>query len=260
MPVMRPRYRIQFPPDDVRTLGQDEVYFYLVEGGERRKIRLHDYGEMYSVPGLYEQVVYERLKCQSPSKVRDVLISTVRQGDQRFTERRVLDFGAGNGMAGEVIHEEGVARLVGVDIIPEARAAAERDRPEVYDAFYVADFCKLSAEEHEELSSWSFDCLVTVAALGFGDIPPRAFMEAFNLIDRHGWVAFNIKETFLDRSDTTGFSRLIRELMFSRFLKLSHLERYRHRLSADGKPIYYYAFGGQKLGHVPEEFLEALDV
>lgn len=257
---MRPRYRIQFPPDEVHELGQDEVYFYLVEGGERRKIRLHDYGEMYAVPGLYEQVVYERLKCQSPSKVRDVLISTVAQGEERFTERRVLDFGAGNGMAGEVIQEEGVARLVGVDIIPEAREAAERDRPDVYDAYYVADFCNLSDDERDELASWSLDCLVTVAALGFGDIPPRAFMEAFNLIDRNGWVAFNIKETFLDRSDRTGFSTLIRELMFSRFLKLSHLERYRHRLSADGKPIYYYAFGGQKLDHVTDEFLDRVTV
>jgi len=255
---MRPRYRIQFPPDDVNELGQDEVYFYLVEGEERRKIRLHDYDTMYSTPGLYEQVVYERLKCHSPSKVRDVLRSTIAQSEQRFTERRVLDFGAGNGIAGEVLHEDGVARIVAVDIIPEAREATERDRPEVYDAYYVADFCNLTDEQREELSSWSLDCLLSVAALGFGDIPPRAFMEAFNLVDENGWVAFNIKESFLDRSDTTGFSKLIRELMFSSYLKIYHLERYRHRLSVDGKPIYYYAVGGKKRSNVPQELLESL--
>jgi SAM-dependent methyltransferase len=255
---MRPRYRIQFPPDDVNELGQDEVYFYLVEGEERRKIRLHDYDAMYSISGLYEQVVYERLKCHSPSKVRDVLRSTIAQSDQRFTERRVLDFGAGNGMAGEVLQEDGVARIVAVDIIPEAREATERDRPEVYDAYYVADFCNLTDEQREELSSWSLDCLLSVAALGFGDIPPRAFMEAFNLIDECGWVAFNIKESFLDRSDSTGFSQLIRELMFSSYLKIYHLERYRHRLSVDGKPIYYYAVGGKKRSNVPQELLDSL--
>jgi predicted TPR repeat methyltransferase len=213
---------------------------------------------MYSISGLYEQVVYERLKCHSPSKVRDVLRSTIAQSDQRFTERRVLDFGAGNGMAGEVLQEDGVARIVAVDIIPEAREATERDRPEVYDAYYVADFCNLTDEQREELSSWSLDCLLSVAALGFGDIPPRAFMEAFNLIDECGWVAFNIKESFLDRSDSTGFSQLIRELMFSSYLKIYHLERYRHRLSVDGKPIYYYAVGGKKRSNVPQELLDSL--
>ena len=101
---------------------------------------------------------------------------------------------------------------------------------------------------------------MTVAALGFGDIPPRAFMEAFNLIDARGWVAFNIKEGFLESRDTTGFSKLIRELMFSNYLKLYHLERYRHRLSVDGKPIYYYAFGGRKLDDVPEGVLSDLGV
>lgn len=254
------RYRIQFPPDDVNELDQDEVYFYLLEDGEKRKIRLHDYDAMYGAPGLYEQVVYDRLKCQSPSKVRDVLASAIAQGEERFTERRVLDFGAGNGMAGEALNEHGVARLVGVDIIPEAQEATERDRPGVYDAFYTADFCNLTEEQREELSTWSLDCLVTVAALGFGDIPPRAFMEAFNLIDARGWVAFNIKESFLETRDTTGFSNLIRELMFSNYLKLYHLERYRHRLSVDGKPIYYYAFGGRKLGDVPEDLLAELGV
>jgi SAM-dependent methyltransferase len=257
---MKPRHRIQFPPDDVNELGQDEVFFYLLEQSGKRKIRLHDYDAMYGIPGLYEQVVYDRLKCQSPSKVRDVLTSAISQGEERFTERRVLDFGAGNGMAGEVLNELGVARLVGVDIIPEAQEATERDRPGVYDAFYTADFCNLTDEQREELSTWSLDCLVTVAALGFGDIPPRAFMEAFNLIDANGWVAFNIKESFLETRDTTGFSRLIRELMFSHYLKLHHLERYRHRLSVDGKPIYYYAFGGKKLGDVPEELLHEVGV
>jgi hypothetical protein len=43
--------------------------------------------------------------------------------------------------------------------------------------------------------------LVTVAALGFGDIPAKAFIEAFNIIKSEAWVAFNIKDTFFDISD-----------------------------------------------------------
>jgi len=92
-----------------------------------------------------------------------------------------------------------------------------------------------------------------VAALGFGDIPPEAFVHAFNLIQAGGWVAFNIKDTFLDQAETTEFSRMVRELVFTDYLEIHHLERYRHRLSINGEPINYYAIAGQKTADVPPE-------
>lgn len=252
------RHRIQFPAIDVRELSQDEVYFYLLdEAGQKEKIRLHEYDRLYRMPGLYEQVVYERLKCQSPSIVTEVLKYTLSQSGQRLSELRVLDLGAGNGIVGEELKKHGVSRLIGIDIIPEARDATERDRPGVYDAYYVMDLCSLTAEERDEIVSWSPECLISVAALGFGDIPPRAFLEAFNLISAQGWVAFNIKETFLDRSDNSGFSILIRELISSKYLDLYHLQRYRHRLSLEGRPLYYFALGGKKNDDVPSSFIEA---
>jgi SAM-dependent methyltransferase len=254
------RHRIQFPPADVRELCQDEVYFYLLDGASKEKIRLHDYDRIFSVPGLYEQVVYERLKCQSPKTVVDVFRHSVSQSQQSLNELRVLDLGAGNGMVGDELKKQGVSRLVGVDIIPEAQAATERDRPGVYDAYYVMDFCSLSDDERDDLRAWSFDSLVSVAALGFGDIPGRAFLEAFNMVGKDGWVAFNIKETFLDRSDDSGFSQLIRELIFSEYLDLYHLERYRHRYSIEGEPLYYFALGGKKTGDVSPSFTDALDL
>jgi SAM-dependent methyltransferase len=254
------RHRIQFPPADVRELCQDEVYFYLLEGVSRKKFRLHDYDRIFEIPGLYEQVVYERLKCQSPKMVMDVLRDSVSQSDQEMNELRVLDLGAGNGMAGEELKKQGVSRLVGVDIIPEARAATERDRPGVYDGYYVMDFTQLSEDERDELNSWSLDCLISVAALGFGDIPADAFLAAFNAIGKEGWVAFNAKETFLDRSDDSGFSQLIRELIFSEYLDLYQLRRYRHRFSIEGQPLYYFALGGRKKADVSASFAESLDL
>lgn len=252
------RHRIQFPSLDVRELSQDEVYFYLLdEQGQKTKIRLHEYARLYRIPDLYEQVVYERLKCQSPSTVTEVLKYTLSQSDQHLTELRLLDVGAGNGIVGEELKKHGVSRLIGIDIIPEAREATERDRPGVYDAYYVMDLCSLTIDERDEIASWSPECLISVAALGFGDIPPQAFLEAFNLISKQGWVAFNIKETFLDRSDNSGFSILIRELISSKYLDLYHLQRYRHRLSLEGKPLYYFALGGKKNDHVPSSFIEA---
>ncbi len=251
---MHIRHKIQFPPlgDHV---DQDEAYFFLFENDQKRKMRFHDYDEIYKVPGLYEQLFYDRLKCQSPGKVAEILKTSVAQTNENFTELRVLDFGAGNGMMGEAMKKWGISRLVGADIIPEARMATERDRPGLYDAYYVEDFCQLTGAEREELSSWSFDCLTTVAALGFGDIPPLAFLEAFNAIQPQGWVAFNIKESFFSHDDTSGFSKMIRELIFSKYLDLYHLERYRHRLSIQGEPLYYFAIAARKKADIPADFL-----
>jgi SAM-dependent methyltransferase len=252
---MTKRHRIQFPKPESSTLNQDEAYFYLQGSGGQRKIRFHDYDDIYQVQGLYEQVFYDRLKCTSPAKVTSILESSVKQSEDNFTELRVLDLGAGNGMMGEELKKHGVSRLIGIDIIPEAYDATVRDRPGLYDAYYVEDFTKLAEEKKEDIASWQCDCMVTVAALGFGDIPTSAFIEAFNVIKGQGWVAFNIKETFLNNSDESGFSKMIRELIFSKYLDVYHIERYRHRLSIEGEPLYYFAIAGRKNADVPPEFL-----
>ena len=251
------RHRIQFPKSELANINQDEAYFYLQGSGGNRKIRFHDYDEIYQIQGLYEQIFYDRLKCTSPTKVATILESAVNQSQDNFSELRVLDLGAGNGMVGEELKKHGVSRLVGIDIISEAYDATIRDRPGVYDAYYVEDFTRLEEEKKEELISWQFDCMVTVAALGFGDIPTKAFIEAFNIIKSEGWVAFNIKETFFDISDDSGFSKMIRELIFSKYIDIYYIERYRHRLSIEGEPLFYFAIAGRKNSDVPDEFLES---
>ena len=257
---MTKRYRIQFPPADSEQLGQDEVFFTLIENGEAKRLRFHDYDEIYKRPGLYEQLFYDRLRCNSPEKVADLLQRALNTVREPITELRVLDLGAGNGMMGEVLKRNGVARLVGADIIPEARDAAYRDRPIAYDDYYVEDLTNLDADTVEQLREWRFDCLTCVAALGFGDIPPRAFFNAMKLVRADGWLAFNIKESFLDHAEHTGFSRLVRELIFSKYLDIYHLELYRHRLSMEGSQLFYYALVGRMTASIPEDFLEQHDI
>ena len=257
---MNKRHRVQFPKNELSDTNQSESYFYLQGTSNNRKLLFHDYDEIYQIPGLYEQIFYDRLKCTSPTKVTAILESSIKQSPDNFTELRVLDLGAGNGMMGEELKKRGISRLIGVDIIPEAYEALIRDRPGVYDAYYVEDFCKLSKEKREEIESWQCDCMVTVAALGFGDIPTEAFVTAFNIIKNEGWIAFNIKDTFLDASDETGFSKLIRELIFSKYLDVYHIERYRHRLSIDGEPLHYFAVAGRKNGAISQEFLQSKGV
>jgi SAM-dependent methyltransferase len=251
------RHRIQLPMSENHDLSQSEAFFYLKhDNGEREKVAFHDYGRIYDSPGLYEQIFYDRLRCKSPTVVTDLLYKAHQSIEQNFTELRVLDLGAGNGLMGEALKKYTVSRIVGVDIERKAKEAVYRDRPGVYDDYYIEDFTKLDNEKVEEFKDWSFDCLTTVAALGFGDIPVKAFHQAMNLIDENGWVAFNIKETFLHPSDQSGFSQYIRKLILSEYWQVYFIERYRHRLSMEGVPLFYYSIVARKRSHIPDELGE----
>ena len=252
---MKYQYRVRLPATEPHQLDQDEAYFHLENDGHDLQIRFHEYGEIYSRAGLYEQLFCHRLKCNSPKKIADILSKVLRDNHVEMSELRLLDLGAGNGMFGEQLHDAGVARIVGVDILDEAREACERDRPGIYDAYYVCDLSKSNGAVRAELEQWQIDCLSCVAALGFGDIPPRAFANAYNLVAEGGWVAFNIKESFLLESDTSGFSVLVKALLMNDALEVHHLERYRHRISIDGRPLFYYALVGRKEADIPDHIM-----
>ena len=255
---MKIRYSVTFPATEPHELAQDEAFYYLEENGKELQLRFHEYDELYRRPGLYEQLFYDRLKCISPSKVVETLRLTIGTSSPRFSELRVIDLGAGNGMVGEKLYEYGVARLVGLDISEMAHKALERDRPGIYDAYYVADLTSLSEGVRHELTSWRLNCLICVAALGFEDMCPQAFLEAFNLTEDEGWIAFNIKETFMDNRDTSGFSVFIKNLILTEHLDIYHMDRYQHRLSVDGHPLYYFALAGKKNSSIPSNFLDEM--
>jgi predicted TPR repeat methyltransferase len=160
---------------------------------------------------------------------------------------RVLDFGAGNGMVGECLEERiRCETLVGIDIIPEAVSATRRDRPGLYDGYYVMDLCEIGRDEEDLLMKWKFNTLITIAALGYGDIPSRAFVNAFNLLEDGAWIAFNIKDRFLTEEDGSGFKETL-DNMFDHCLLILQSEHYCHRLSMAGESLHYVAIVGRKI-------------
>jgi len=169
---------------------------------------------------------------------------------------RVLDVGAGNGIVGEELRELGAETVVGVDIIEEAAVAAHRDRPGVYEQYLVADLTDLTTAQRNTLAEANLNTLTTVAALGFDDMPPRAFAAAYNFISTPGLVAFTLKEDFVTSHDASGFSELIRRMFVEEVISLLTKERYRHRLSVQGEPLYYVAFVVEKVKDIPEVWLD----
>lgn len=233
-------------PDRASGLDQDEEWINLIHENGSERIRLHEYGRFFDIPGLYEEVVYNHLRCDSPRVLTELLQQTMRRQAESDQALRVLDFGAGNGIVGECLQQAVKPEaIVGVDIIASARKAALRDRPDVYDDYYVMDLSRADGRAEKLLARWQFNALVTVAALGFGDIPTRAFVNAFNMVADRSWVAFNIKDRFFSDDDDTGYHATLRE-MIGRSLKVYRKHRYCHRLSIAGDPLYYYAVIGRK--------------
>jgi len=242
-------YKVVYP-EEADELDQHKEFFTLVTGQGSQRMRIHEYDKVYKVPGLYEEVVYDRLKCDSPQMVCSLLAEEIDSVGGPESDLRALDFGAGNGIVGECLVEKfDCESLVGLDIIKEAREAAQRDRPYIYNDYFVMDLSDPSDEDLQALDQWNFNVLLTVAALGYGDIPTRAFINAFNLVEKDGWVAFNIKDRFMSDEDDSGYHDTLKAIM-GESLEALQVKQYCHRLSMAGDPLHYYAVVGRKIGDI----------
>lgn len=233
-------------PEPESGLDQDEEWVLVEIDDQWKKLRLHDYAEFYSIPGLCERVVYDTLQCQSPSVVAGLLNSELARENEAAEDLRVLDLGAGNGCVAEALSEIGVTEFVGIDICREAAIAAERDRSGLYSHYVVGDVTDLPDGDVAKLQAHDFNCMVCVAALGFGDIPPPVFLEAFNFVQDGGWVAFTIKSDFLMEGEGTGFSRVVRDMIDTGALEPKVEKEFTHRISTDRSPLPYVALVAKK--------------
>lgn len=242
------------PEVDKADQGKEKII--VTYKGETRELLTHDYGEIYKIPGLYENLFYDTLACQSPQVVCG-LLEKAMNGNASDSENHVaLDVGAGNGMVGEELAKIGFDTIIGVDIIEEAAEATFRDRPGIYEEYFIEDLTDLPEKVEQTIIEKDPNCMSIVAALGFDDIPPEAFASAYNLISDNGWVAFNIKDEFLQDNHPSGFSKLIDEMVASNIMDIVEKERYQHRLCLDGTPLNYYAVVGKKLEPVSDQFMQ----
>lgn len=256
--IKRGPYPIRFPKAEI--LDQDEEWCEVFVNEEWKRIRFHDYHEVYEIPGLYETIFYRTLRCNSPVKVSNLMYETLQELGENPENLRVLDFGAGNGMAGEAFHVLGSRKIVGLDILEEAKKATFRDRPWVYEGFYSCDITKIDRELEKTFQDYGFNCLLIVAALGYGDIPPSAFFKAYDFIQKGGYLALNIKEDFLKEDSNNTFARFINEMSAQGIIQVQSWKRYQHRLSITGEPLYYVAMTAIKLKEIPSSWRTATNI
>lgn len=205
--------------------GEDWIEYGPPE--DRRRIGFHDYAALYGVPGLYEAVFYETLDMSSADVVVGLYADALRELDRPGAEERVFDLGAGNGIGGEVLRREvEPASVVGLDLEPAAREAAERDRPGAYDEYLIADLAA-SPGILEELRAHDFSALVAVSAIGEGHIPLELLANTIHRLLRPGGLfAFAVFDELLPEFHEEFFVRVDADRLGE--------HSYDHRRQADG--------------------------
>lgn len=234
---IKKRYNIRFPQRDQKDVPQDDEWCEIIEEDTVTLIRFHAYAKVFRYAGLYDQLFGgpgSETQCVSPQVIARLLESQLHHhipanddhDPKHKTSLRVLDVGAGNGMMGEAIRglaRGGGAKIVGCDILPEARVAAERG---VYDVYLTADLAALDQTGAPGSGllrdAGPFNILTVASAVGYGHIPPEALFRAASLIEDGGLVAFNLKDDFVEgeTGSSSGFDGVIRDAVSSGALRV----------------------------------------
>lgn len=234
-------------PDKIEKLPINKEYFFITQNNQERRLRLHDYGEIYSIPGLYEYIAMEILKYKSPKLMLSLLVKKLTQEGLAINKLKVLEIGAGSGLFGKELSEVGVTSIVGIDILPEAAIAASRECPGVYQEYFVEDLTQLSEVTKIKLEEQKLNCLVCCSALGYDHIPVNAFNTALNLIQPGGWVMFNLAKTsYENQNNPDEFVKYYRRAISEGTLKVENTHVYEHRRFFNGDTLEYVAILASK--------------
>jgi hypothetical protein len=170
----------------------DEIIRVRHDDGRIEELRLHDYERLYALPGVYEQIVHDRLGCISPAQLAGMLAQAVDRLGWEREATRVIDIAAGNGISGEALVAAGLRPVLGTDIVEAAREAALRDRPGLYDQYLTLDLLALTDAERATVTGLRANALSCVAPVGEtgGELPPEALLAAARLLAPDALVVY----------------------------------------------------------------------
>jgi hypothetical protein len=225
-------YTAELPEQGEPALGQ-ELIRIRYRDGRTEELRLHNYARMYSIPGLYERIVSERLGCRSPDEIASMLADAVDQAGWERAQIRVMDLAAGNGVSGAALAAQGLRPVLGIDIVPEAREAALRDYPRLYDSYLILDLLALTAEQEEAIRALGANALACVAPVGNvgPHLPPATLARAVRLMAPDALIAY-YHDPIVEEGDPVSPELFGPEVTAQKLLR----RRYLHRYTAGGQP------------------------
>lgn len=257
-PAIPQPYALRFP-DEMQTDTTTAVEACEVRvNGKWERISFDDYQRIFQLPGLYEQLFFDVLRCASPKQATKLFDLVLQDNGIAAPHLSVLELGAGNGIVAEEFRRIGVSSVVGVDRHPTARDAADRDRWGMYDDYLTSDLNQLSTEDGKRLIAQDPDVLSLVSTFGFNDVPITTFAAAYNAIRTPGWMVLNLRDAFLNKPDRSPFERLVREMLDQQLIRIEASKRYVHRLDVVGRKIECSAIVARKLADLPAELIADL--
>jgi hypothetical protein len=218
----------------------DELIEVRYDDGQVQQLRLHDYDQLYALPGVYEQIVQERLGCRSPAELASMLAEAVDGLGWERGGMRVLDIAAGNGVSGEALAAVGLRPVLGTDIVASAREAALRDRPGLYDEYLTLDLLALTDAQRSAVVGLQANALCCVAPVGDrpSQLPTAALVAAVRLLTADALVVY------MHDPNVGGVDPVTQQLWNAALGGTAQItaqelqrRRYLHRHTVNGKPF-----------------------
>lgn len=232
--------------DDQPGRGQHEESLTVrYPDGRSETMRLHEYDRVYAIPGLYEEVVQNRLECLSPRVLADTLVAACERAGDDVTALRAFDLGAGNGVVGEEVAGRGVEVVVGSDTSGPGRDAAQRDRPGLYAEYFVGDIDDLP-DPDGLVGEHRLNLLICAASLGMGHITAESFERLWAPFPAGSWFAVTLNEQLSGPGQSDFGDYLARLRGGAEDTEIVADEPFRHRLTMAGEPIGYRAIVARK--------------
>jgi len=241
-----PERRVYLPEGPAQN-GKESAYCLIEEVESTRQVRFKGDPRIWEWAGVYEHLVKRLLRGNAPAALARLLRRALDRAAMPPDLVRSVLIGAGNAWAASELRDVGIGSVVCVDAWTAAAAAAERDYRDAYDAYLVLDMRRLSESQRDQLMEFDFNCLVSVDALGADEPAPNAFTEAFNLLAPGGWVALHLSEEAASGEVDSRFARIVLHMIAGGAFEVETRERYRHRLTTGGEPIYHHALVGRKI-------------
>lgn len=135
----------------------------------------------------YEQDMIGDTEYSSPKKTAETLLKYVPKS------ARILDAGAGTGMVGQVLYQQGYRNLVAIDISPEMLNKARQKN--VY-----TDLFQQVLGESLDFSSNFFDAITSVGVFTYNHAPSNAFDELIRITKPEGYIIFTMRPDFYESS------------------------------------------------------------
>ncbi|NEP49277.1 MAG: class I SAM-dependent methyltransferase [Moorea sp. SIO3C2] len=184
----------------------------------------HELSERYNQWAKdYEQDLNENFGRLNREPIVDLTIKYVPRNAQ------ILDVGAGTGVVGQWLQEEGFHNLVGIDM--SEGMLTEAQRKNIYTELRL-----MVLGEPLDFPSATFDAVTACGVFTYGHAPSRSFDELIRVTKPGGYIMFTLRPDFYESSD---FKDKMANLEAQENWKLTELGDKYQAENVDQIPIYF---------------------